>query len=123
MAACCASGGGCYSPMLAAEIPDLVFAGKIGWLTSDLIQQLENAGYLGGKIRFVNSPTEPELAALYQHCLFSVYPSLYEGWGLPVTESLCSANPSSPRIVRPFPRPAARSAPISTRTTSTTPMR
>jgi len=74
--------------MPEAEVPDLVFAGKIGWLTTDLIQQLNNADWLGGKIRFINSPTEPDLSNLYQHCLFSVFPSLYEGWGLPVTESL-----------------------------------
>jgi hypothetical protein len=30
-----------------------------------------------------------ELQALYRDCLFTIYPSLYEGWGLPVTESLC----------------------------------
>ena len=61
-------------------MPDLVFAGKIGWLTTDLMQQLGNAG--------IESPPEADLASLYRHCLFSVFPSLYEGWGLPVTESL-----------------------------------
>ncbi len=71
------------------SVPDLVFAGKIGWLTTDLMQQLRNANWFGGKIRFINSPAEAELASLYQHCLFSVFPSLYEGWGLPVTELLC----------------------------------
>jgi glycosyltransferase involved in cell wall biosynthesis len=74
--------------MPEAEVPDLVFAGKIGWLTTDLIQQLNNANWLGGKIRFINSPPEAELTSLYRNCLFSVFPSLYEGWGLPVTESL-----------------------------------
>jgi glycosyltransferase involved in cell wall biosynthesis len=74
--------------MPESAVPDLVFAGKIGWLTTDLIQQLNNADWLGGKIRFINSPTESNLSSLYRHCLFSVFPSLYEGWGLPVTESL-----------------------------------
>jgi glycosyltransferase involved in cell wall biosynthesis len=74
--------------MPEAMVPDLVFAGKIGWLTTDLMQQLGNAGWLGGKIRFIESPPEADLASLYRHCLFSVFPSLYEGWGLPVTESL-----------------------------------
>jgi len=74
--------------MPAEAVPDLVFAGKIGWLTTDLVQQLTNANWLGGKIRFIDSPSESELASLYRHCAFSVFPSLYEGWGLPVTESL-----------------------------------
>ena len=77
----------------ADNVPTLVFAGKAGWLTADLMQQLENAEYLGGKILFVDQPTETQLAALYQHCLFTLYPSLYEGWGLPVTESLCFGKP------------------------------
>ena len=25
---------------------------------------------------------------MYERCLFTVYPSLYEGWGLPIAESL-----------------------------------
>ena len=74
--------------MPADAVPDLIFAGKIGWLTRDLVEQLHNASWLGGKIRFIDSPSEATLASLYQHCLFSVFPSLYEGWGLPVTESL-----------------------------------
>lgn len=74
--------------MAEEAVPDLVFAGKIGWLTSDLMQQLRNANWLGGRIRFIDSPSESDLANLYRHCLFSVFPSLYEGWGLPVTELL-----------------------------------
>jgi glycosyltransferase involved in cell wall biosynthesis len=31
---------------------------------------------------------ERSLGWLYRHCLFTVFPSLYEGWGLPVAESL-----------------------------------
>ncbi|MGE4480162.1 glycosyltransferase family 4 protein [Acidocella sp.] len=77
----------------ANGVPCLVFAGKAGWLTSDLMQQLENARHLDGKILFVDQPSETQLAALYQHCLFTLYPSLYEGWGLPVTESLCFGKP------------------------------
>ena len=77
----------------AGGVPMLVFAGKVGWLTADLMQQLENARHLGGKLLFIDQPSETELAALYQHCLFSLYPSLYEGWGLPVTESLCFGKP------------------------------
>ena len=70
------------------ETPDLVFAGKIGWLTADLVQQLENPNRLDGKLKFIPAPSDGELAALYRNCLFTVFPSLYEGWGLPVTESL-----------------------------------
>ncbi len=72
----------------AAQVPYLVFAGKPAWLTADLMAQLKNAGWLNGFIKLVDSPSESELATLYETCLFTVFPSLYEGWGLPVTESL-----------------------------------
>ena len=38
-------------------------------------------------MRIVDSPSDRELAYLYQRCLFAAYPSLYEGWGLPVGEA------------------------------------
>jgi glycosyltransferase involved in cell wall biosynthesis len=70
------------------RVPSLVFAGRIGWMVQDLMQQIENSGHLGGKLVVVPDPTDSELAALYRGCRFTLFPSLYEGWGLPVTESL-----------------------------------
>jgi glycosyltransferase involved in cell wall biosynthesis len=87
------------------EVPKLVFAGKIGWLTGDFLQALDNANWLGGKIQLVESPAEPELAALYQSCRFTIFPSLYEGFGLPVTESLAHG-----KMVAASDRPAIREA-------------
>jgi glycosyltransferase involved in cell wall biosynthesis len=69
------------------SVPTLVFAGRVGWLVSDLMQQLRNSNFLHGKIVHVDGPTDEELEALYDGCLFTLYPSFYEGWGLPVTES------------------------------------
>ncbi len=75
------------------RIPILVFAGRVGWMSGDFIQQLDNADWLDGMIRHVDSPTDTELAALYEGALFTVFPSLHEGWGLPVTESLAHGKP------------------------------
>ncbi|MFT2093828.1 glycosyltransferase [Acidiphilium multivorum] len=74
-------------------VPDLILAGRIGWMSQDFITQCENAGWLGGKLRLIESPTDAELAILYRDCLFTIYPSFYEGWGLPVTESLGFGKP------------------------------
>ncbi len=70
------------------EVPTLVFAGRIGWMVADLMQQIENAEHLGGKLVIVQNPDDATLAALYKGARFTLFPSLYEGWGLPVSESL-----------------------------------
>ena len=70
------------------QVPTLVFAGRIGWQTVDLLAQIENTNHLDGLLRVIEAPNDHDLAALYQNCLFTVFPSFYEGWGLPVTESL-----------------------------------
>jgi len=75
------------------QVPTLVFAGRVGWLVADLMQQLENAEWLGGKIRLIRDPSDEELLALYRGCRFTLYPSFYEGWGLPVSESLALGRP------------------------------
>lgn len=83
--------------------PDLIFAGRRGWLVDDMMQQLENTRWLNGKIRHIASPSDGELADLYRDCLFTVFPSFAEGWGLPVAESLLFGKPclasSAPAIM------------------------
>jgi glycosyltransferase involved in cell wall biosynthesis len=74
-------------------VPMLVFAGRIGWLVADLVQQLRNADYLDGKIRLITDAGEADLERLYNHCLFTVSASLHEGTPLSVTESLARCKP------------------------------
>jgi glycosyltransferase involved in cell wall biosynthesis len=75
------------------HVPTLVFAGRSDPSVVDVMRQLVNSDYLGGKIRHVEAPSDAELAALYRGCLFTVFPSFYEGWGLPVSESLSFGKP------------------------------
>jgi glycosyltransferase involved in cell wall biosynthesis len=57
------------------------------------MQQLRNARFLDGKIVLIESPSDADLTHLYHGCLFTLFPSLSEGWGLPVTESLAFGKP------------------------------
>jgi len=41
----------------------------------------------------VENPSDEELAYLYKNSLFTVFPSYYEGWGLPIGESLWFGKP------------------------------
>jgi glycosyltransferase involved in cell wall biosynthesis len=69
-------------------VPDMIWVGRPGWLVSDLMERVRRLDHLGGKLKIVNNLTDVELRELYRCSLFSFYPSLVEGWGLPVAESL-----------------------------------
>jgi glycosyltransferase involved in cell wall biosynthesis len=75
------------------HVPTLVFAGRVGWLVDDLMRQIANTGYLDGKLMVIENPSDAEIIGLYQGCLFTMFPSFSEGWGLPVTESLAFGKP------------------------------
>jgi glycosyltransferase involved in cell wall biosynthesis len=79
--------------MPADKVPTLVFAGRIGWLVDDLMRQIANTDNLNGKLVIIENPADSELAHLYQGCLFTLFPSFFEGWGLPVGESLGFGKP------------------------------
>ncbi len=80
--------------MPADSVPTLVFAGRVGWLVDDLMRQIANTNNLDGKLVLVENPTDAELLALYEGCRFTLFPSFFEGWGLPVPESLALGKPS-----------------------------
>jgi glycosyltransferase involved in cell wall biosynthesis len=72
----------------ADAIPVLIFAGQIGWMVDDLLADLAASSYLGGKIEHRPGLSDEELDEAYRSCLFTIFPSLCEGWGLPIAESL-----------------------------------
>jgi glycosyltransferase involved in cell wall biosynthesis len=72
----------------ADAVPTLLFAGRIGWLVEGLMAELAASRYLGGKIVHMADLSDRELRQAYQGCLFTIFPSLCEGWGLPIAESL-----------------------------------
>lgn len=71
----------------AKNLPTMVFAGKPGWRTGDLIDTIKRDPRVAGKL-LVLSPSDAELDALYRNCLFTMLPSFYEGWSLPMPEGL-----------------------------------
>ena len=72
---------------LGSSTPLLVFAGKRAWSLGEFNKALAEKTDAASYVHILESPSDAQLAALYQGCLFTAYPSLYEGWGLPVGES------------------------------------
>lgn len=71
-----------------ADIPRLVCVGMKGWGIDQLLSGLDTDSKLRGFIQMLDHVSDDDLRRLYENSMFTVYPSLYEGWGLPVAESL-----------------------------------
>ena len=70
------------------DLPALVIVGRPGWLDNSLAYQIENDPSIHNLVHVYSDVSDDDLDYLYRNCLFTVYPSIYEGWGLPVAESL-----------------------------------
>lgn len=69
-------------------LPPIVVAGKRGWHTESLLHLFENDPYFKEKIIILDDIDDASLRWLYKNTQLTVFPSIYEGWGLPVAESL-----------------------------------
>ncbi|WP_158809678.1 glycosyltransferase [Beijerinckia sp. L45] len=75
--------------VIGPKLPALVFVGSQGWNTDNLAYYINNSELAHrGKVRFAAHLSDEQLDRVYRNSLFTVYPSLYEGWGLPISESL-----------------------------------
>lgn len=90
-------------------LPPVVLVGKRGWLVDDFIYTLENDPAIKDTIIWLDKVDDAGLRWLYRNCRYTIYPSLYEGWGLPVAESLMYGKPcissftsSMPEIAGPI---------------------
>lgn len=78
---------------LAADIDiDLVIVGKKGWATDPIFQQVTNLG-LASRIHFTGYVPDDDLPALYRAADLFVFPSRYEGFGLPPLEAMACSTP------------------------------
>lgn len=68
----------------------LVLVGREGWLVADLMRRVDN---FGSRVRRLGYVSDADLRALYSSCKIFVYPSLYEGFGLPPLEAMACGAP------------------------------
>ncbi len=70
----------------------LVLAGSVDYRSREALEALSR-GERDGGVRYVSRVSDDELAALYRGALALVYPSRYEGFGLPALEAMASGCP------------------------------
>jgi glycosyltransferase involved in cell wall biosynthesis len=70
----------------------LVFVGKRGWNYSDVFAAVERLG-LSQDVQFLDYVPDRWLPSIYNLADALVFPSLYEGFGLPVVEAMASGTP------------------------------
>lgn len=100
--------------LLADGVPQqtgfkLVFVGRPGWLTDDLMRLLRSDTRIAETLIVLSNISDQQLSALYAEAAFCLYPSLYEGYGLPIIEGffhgkavLASTGGAIPEVVAEF---------------------
>jgi glycosyltransferase involved in cell wall biosynthesis len=87
----------------------LVFAGRVGWMIEDLMRDLRDDPRIAGTLKIFTDASDAKIATLYRDAAFCLYPSRYEGYGLPVVEAfrhgkalLASTGGAVPEVVDGF---------------------
>lgn len=73
---------------------NVVIVGKTGWLAEEICSEIQNHPDFGSRVYHLDSVPDQQLYALYRNAWLSVTPSKYEGFGLPVVESLALGCPT-----------------------------
>jgi len=88
-------------PPSLRDAHELVLVGPAGWEADAIL-----AGAREGGVRVTGFVSDDELAALYGGCEAFCYPSLYEGFGLPVLEAMLAGAPVITSSVSSLPEVA-----------------
>src|SRR2546425_2348592 len=69
------------------KLPKLVLVGKKAWLYTETLRAIEHSG-VGDQILLTDYVSDTDLPALYSGALCFVYPSYFEGFGLPPLDAM-----------------------------------
>ena len=96
---------------LADEFPNipLALSGKKGWMYDEIFAKVKYFN-LQDRVRFLDYVPESDLIGLYNGTRVFVYPSLYEGFGLPVLEAMQCGSPVITTNVSSMPEVAGEAA-------------
>lgn len=78
---------------LRGEGLQLLVAGASGWKTSAIHQEYERLGLTERDVKFLGFVPDEDMNRLYSGARLFVFPSVYEGFGMPVLEAMASGTP------------------------------
>lgn len=71
----------------------LLIAGADGWKTSPVYREYEKSGFTDREVRFLGYVPDSDMNRLYSGAGLFVFPSIYEGFGIPPLEAMASGTP------------------------------
>lgn len=77
---------------LLPNAPVLAVVGGLGWYYRPIVAAL-GRNERAGRVRYLGRVEDDDLASLYNAAKLTIYPSLYEGFGLPVLEAMSCGCP------------------------------
>lgn len=89
--------------------PDLVLAGGKGWLSEEIYALPKQLG-IENKVKFLGYVPDEKLYALYTNAIAFLYPSLFEGFGLPILEAMTIGCPVLTSNISSMPEVAGQAA-------------
>jgi glycosyltransferase involved in cell wall biosynthesis len=75
------------------DLPKVVIVGRRGWKTDDMYDIATTDPETKDKMVFLHNVNDGELSWLYDNCIFTIFMSFYEGWGMPIAESVARGVP------------------------------
>lgn len=76
-----------YEKIYEATGLELVLCGKIGWKCQGILEQIQNHKYKDN-IVYLNYVSDIDKSVLMENCFAFIFPSHYEGFGIPVVEAM-----------------------------------
>jgi len=91
------------------ECMPFVFGGKLGWYYDQILERIKSEG-IEDKIILAGYLSDTEKACLYARARAFVFPSLYEGFGIPVLEAMACQTPVLTANVSSLPEVSGEAA-------------